>query len=106
MRVVSPILTIAVPFFWVQPTLSEWMLPSTLGYLGLCAHFVMAKSYGYASSVDLAPLGYLQIIFAVVYGVVLFGTTPSPWSIAGMGLIFASGLMIYTKRPRAVLPKS
>lgn len=100
----TAILTIAVPFFWVQPTHLEWMLLSALGCLGLCAHFVMAKSYVYASSADLAPLGYLQIIFAALYGVVLFGTTPSPWSIAGMGLIFASGLLVYTKRPRATLP--
>jgi drug/metabolite transporter (DMT)-like permease len=100
----TAILSMVVPFFWVQPSPLEWLLLALLGSMGLCAHFVMAKSYTYASSADLAPLGYLQIIFAVLYGVVLFGTTPSLWSLAGMGLIFISGLLVYAKRPQAVTP--
>jgi len=48
--------------------------------------------------VVLAPLSYLQIVFAALYGVVLFGDRPGLWSLAGMALVCASGLVVYAKR--------
>lgn len=92
------ILSAVVPFYWAQPDTWQWVQLAVLGSLGLCAHFLMAKSYRYASSTVLAPLGYLQIIFATLYGMLLFGNYPVPYSILGMGLIFMSGLLVYGRR--------
>lgn len=92
------ILSVAVPFFWVQPSMAQWLMLLTLGCLGLCAHYLIAKSYTYASSATLAPLGYLQIVFATIYGVVLFDATPTLSTGIGMLLIFASGMLVYGKR--------
>jgi drug/metabolite transporter (DMT)-like permease len=92
------LLSLAVPFFWIAPTPMQWLLLVALGCMGLCAHFVMAKSYTCASSADLAPLGYLQIIFAAGYGLVVFGNAPGVASLAGMALIVASGLLVYWKQ--------
>jgi drug/metabolite transporter (DMT)-like permease len=97
------ILSVAVPFFWVSPDLTQWLMLVVLGTLGLCAHSLLAKSYAYASSSVLAPLGYLQIVFATAYGVVLFGGYPTLSSVLGMVLIFLSGLVVYAKRPVAVV---
>jgi drug/metabolite transporter (DMT)-like permease len=46
----------------------------------------------------LAPLGYLQIIFATIYGVLLFNGYPVLSSLLGIGLIFISGLLVYGRR--------
>lgn len=94
----TAILSVVVPFFWAEPSAYQWLLLAALGSLGLCAHFLMAKAYRYASSTALAPLGYLQIIFATFYGVVLFGNYPVMTSIFGMALIFVSGLLVYARR--------
>jgi drug/metabolite transporter (DMT)-like permease len=92
------ILSAIVPFYWADPDWLQLGLLLVLGGLGLCAHFLMAKSYRYASSSVLAPLGYLQIIFAVAYGILLFGNYPGTASMFGIGLIFLSGLMVYARR--------
>jgi drug/metabolite transporter (DMT)-like permease len=97
------ILSVIVPFYWVQPSLLQCGLLLVLGGLGLCAHFLMAKAYRFASSSALAPLGYLQIIFATVYGVLLFGNYPVAASVFGIALIFISGLLVYGKRQPAAL---
>jgi drug/metabolite transporter (DMT)-like permease len=100
----TAILSLVVPFFWAAPGTLQWLLLAALGCMGLCAHLLMAKSYVYASSTTLAPLGYLQIIFATVYGVLLFGSTPGLWSMLGIGLVFVSGLLVYARRPAALHP--
>lgn len=94
----TAILSVVVPFYWATPTGFEWCLLLILGCLGLSAHFLLAKSYNYASSTVLAPLGYLQIIFATAYGVLLFGGYPVLSSVLGMVLIVLSGLLVYGKR--------
>lgn len=94
----TAILSVVVPFYWAAPTGFQWCLLLVLGCFGLSAHFLLAKSYTYASSTVLAPLGYLQIIFATAFGVLLFGGYPVVSSVFGMALIVLSGLLVYGKR--------
>lgn len=93
----TALLTTAVPFYWGYPSPAQWVALVVLGGMGLGAHFLLAKAYTYASSAVLAPLGYLQIIFAAGYGVVLFKNPPNLWSLAGMALICVSGLVVSRK---------
>lgn len=97
------ILSLVVPFYWATPSATQWLLLVVLGSLGLSAHFLISTSYRYASSSVLAPLGYLQIVFAAGYGVLLFGGYPVMSSVLGMVLICLSGLVVYARRPTAVL---
>lgn len=99
----TALLSLAVPFFWAAPSPSQWLMLLVLGSLGLSAHFLIAKSYRYASSSVLAPLGYLQIVFAAGYGVVFFDSYPGLSSAFGMALICLSGLLVYAKRTSAVV---
>jgi drug/metabolite transporter (DMT)-like permease len=52
----------------------------------------LAFRFGAASAV--APFSYLAAVFAVLFGGVVFGEFPNPWSLAGMALIVGSGLGI------------
>ncbi|RAU44613.1 MULTISPECIES: DMT family transporter [unclassified Pseudomonas] len=94
----TAILSLVVPFFWATPSLSQCAMLLMLGGLGMTAHLLISKSYVYASSSVLAPLGYLQILFAAVYGVVFFDSYPVLSSSLGMALICLSGLLVYFKR--------
>jgi hypothetical protein len=74
----------------------EGILPSVGGWAEIIGHntifvddedplahgfqLVSPKRVDYCST-----LGYLPIIFAAPYEILLLGTTPSPWLIAGMG---------------------
>ncbi|MBN8194814.1 DMT family transporter, partial [Bacillus sp. NTK074B] len=47
-----------------------------------------------------APMQYSQIIWATLFGAVLFGESPDLWTIVGAGLIVASGLYIVFRESR------
>ncbi|MFY1667914.1 DMT family transporter [Pseudomonas sp. Pseu.R1] len=95
----TALLSLVVPFYWASPTLLQWGMLLVLGGMGMSAHLLISKSYVYASSSVLAPLGYLQILFAAVYGVLFFDSYPVLSSTLGMALICLSGLLVYLKRP-------
>jgi len=46
----TAILALIVPFYWSQPTVSEWGLLVLVGALGLRGHFMMSTAYQHASS--------------------------------------------------------
>ncbi|SDH59655.1 DMT family transporter [Pseudomonas abietaniphila] len=94
----TALLSLVVPFYWVSPSALQWVLLLILGGMGLSAHFLISKAYQYASSSLLAPLGYLQIVFATGYGMVFFDSYPVMSSVFGMVLICLSGLLVYIKR--------
>jgi drug/metabolite transporter (DMT)-like permease len=97
----TALLSLVVPFYWASPSLSQCLLLLVLGGMGLSAHFLISKAYRFATSSVLAPLGYLQIVFATVYGVLFFGNYPVMTSMFGMALICVSGLLVYAKRTPA-----
>jgi drug/metabolite transporter (DMT)-like permease len=99
----TALLSLVVPFYWASPSLSQCLLLLVLGGMGLSAHFLISKAYRFASSSVLAPLGYLQIVFATVYGVLFFGNYPVLTSMFGMALICVSGLLVYAKRTPAAV---
>ena len=44
-----------------------------------------------ADASRLAPLVYVQLVSATIMGIVVFGDWPDGWSLAGLGLLLASG---------------
>jgi drug/metabolite transporter (DMT)-like permease len=87
------IASLALPLFWVTPTLDDlsWMLP--MGLAGTIAHWLLASAYQSASPSFLAPFSYIQIVFSVFLGFVLYSTFPSFVALGGVLLISLSGLI-------------
>lgn len=86
--------TVAVPFVWQTPDLEQWGLMIGLGLLGGIGHglFILAHQEAPASTV--APFMYVQILWALGLGWVLFGDWPGIWTGIGAGIIILSGLII------------
>jgi drug/metabolite transporter (DMT)-like permease len=85
-----------LPFEWVTPPASHWFLVALVAVTATAGHALIVVAFGYAPASLLAPLSYIQIVWASAMGYVVFGDTPGPASLVGMGLIIASGL--YTAR--------
>lgn len=52
----------------------------------------------------IAPLGYCGLIFAVTYGLVLFGELPNLAMLAGAAVIAGGGLVVISGERPAPLP--
>lgn len=103
----SIVFGIAFPFFWEDrtPTLLEIGLFIFMGAAGGIGHYFFTLAYRHAPASLLAPVTYLQLVWAVLLGWLFFNTTPDGLSILGMGIVAVSGLMIALKSRRKIIQK-
>lgn len=100
---------LALPWFWEGRSPSSWeiLLFLSLGIYGGLGHFLFTAAYRYAAASIVAPLSYLQLVWAGLLGWVVFGHVPDGLTLVGMCVIAASGLLIAVKsRPVSGHPPS
>lgn len=90
----SVLISFALPFVWVTPTLAEVLVFAATGVLGFLAHFSIVRSLELADASTVAPLNYVRLVWAIGIGFVLFGDVPGAATLAGGAIIVASGLYV------------
>lgn len=58
-------------------------------------HWLIYMATTRASAAEIAPMTYVQLLIAVGLGIILFGDWPDLTSLAGAGIIVASGLILW-----------
>jgi len=94
--VISP----ALPWTWQAPDVAGWALLATYGVLGFTSHFTLVLAYRHASASVLAPFFYVQLVLAIVAGVVFFHSFPDAWTFFGILLICGSGIYVWYSQRR------
>lgn len=89
------ILSVVVPFVWIQPSLIEWGMMAMMGTSAGIGHFAMIKAYQVAPAPTVAPYFYSHLIWSTIFGYSFFATVPSIWTLSGAAVIVTSGLYIY-----------
>ncbi|MCE7876851.1 MAG: DMT family transporter, partial [Betaproteobacteria bacterium PRO3] len=97
-------LTPLLPFVAI-PTAWSWTSAGLFALLGVFAgsgHALLTRAFLRAPASLLAPFGYLQIVWATLYGFLVFDQFPDGWSFTGMAVIVASGVALaWQERVRA-----
>lgn len=84
------------PSGWVPLQSSfDLMLLSLLGIVAMTAHVLVNRSLKLADAATVAPLQYTLLLWAVVFGWLIFGDVPQPSIVIGAGLIVVAGLYIF-----------
>lgn len=86
---------LTLPFGWRWP--ENWMdggLLIATGLIGGVGQLLMTQSYRLADASMLAPYDYVQLIWALVIGYVVFDEMPVPLVFAGAALVAATGIFI------------
>ncbi|WP_445734457.1 DMT family transporter [Mariniflexile sp.] len=78
---------------WVTPKGTEWLYLFSLGAFGYYGQLYMTKAFQNAATNLMAPLKYIEVVFTVILGAVLFNEIYTFWSLLGMALII-SGLVL------------
>ena len=80
--------------------MSGWdlMLMVGTGVFGAFGHLLLVRAYMAASASTLAPFSYAHAACSLVTGLLFFGAFPDALSLAGMGLIVATGVVMALRR--------
>lgn len=93
-------LPIALPF-WQTPTLAQTGLFLACGVLGTFAHYCMTRSFMLADISAMQPMRFLDLIWASMFGLLLFGHLPTATALLGGAVIVASTIWIARRESAA-----
>jgi len=60
----------------------------------------MTKAFQMASTSHVAPLKYIEVVFTVLFGLVLFGEVYTFWSLLGIALIIGGLILNVSYKPK------
>jgi drug/metabolite transporter (DMT)-like permease len=93
---------IAAPLGWVTPSLPDLGLFAAAGCISIAAALGVNRSLKLAPASVVVPYQYTMIIWAVIFGYVVFGDVPSAAMLAGAAVIIVAGLYIFLREQSVV----
>lgn len=84
--------SIAGPATWVWPDRLGWALLVLVAILGSGAHLALIRALTVAEAGSLQPYSYTMLLWAAIFGAVVFGDIPDAWTWVGAAIVMTSGL--------------
>jgi drug/metabolite transporter (DMT)-like permease len=79
------------------PSVQGWLLLAGIGAATQVGQVFLTKGLAVERAGRASSMGYLQICFAIVWQLLVFGDPPSVWTLAGATLIVAGTLAVSTR---------
>lgn len=92
-----------LPFYWVTPDIEGTGLFLLTGALGFMGQYLVIRALQEGEASTVAPFLYTQLIWATLFGVVLFGNFPDLWTFIGAAIVIGSGIYIWHRERRRAL---
>ncbi|OSI32379.1 DMT family transporter [Bradyrhizobium canariense] len=84
-------------FHWVPPTPGSLVIFALAGCVSVTALFCVNRSLKLAPASVVVPYQYSMIVWAVIFGFVVFGDVPEIATIVGAAIIIGAGFYIYLR---------
>ncbi len=91
----SVAMTLAGIWFWEPMIPTDWIYMGCLCITGVTGHWLLIKCYEVAEASAVQPFAYLQLVFAAIIGITVFGETVRTNVAIGAALIVAAGLFTF-----------
>ncbi|GLR15426.1 hypothetical protein GCM10007940_00410 [Portibacter lacus] len=78
---------------WIQPTGYQWLLLGSLGFFGYLGQLYMTKAFQIAEANKVAPMKYIEAIFAIIVGWIWFHESYTWLGLLGIVLIITGMLL-------------
>jgi drug/metabolite transporter (DMT)-like permease len=67
------------------------------GAIGSVGHYLLIAAHRLAPPALITPFMYTQLVWGITLGYLVFGQLPNAWTLAGAGIVIASGLYIFNR---------
>ena len=88
---------LSIPFGWVIPTIKDFLILAMIGIFGGVANLWLSQSYKYSEVSLVTPLKYLALVFAIIFGYLIWDEVPTIKSLFGAALVIFSTLIIFRR---------
>ncbi len=82
---------------WVLPTRIDLAIFITMGLCGSVANLLLTQSYRLAEASLVTPIKYLSLVFAIVFGFLIWSEIPKLLTLFGALLVITSSLIIFIR---------
>lgn len=79
---------------WVTPSLADALVLTANGMLAACGMLLFVSAYKYGESNFVAPFEYSAMLWALLYGILVFGDFPDAFTGIGATVVIAAGLLM------------
>ena len=93
-------MTVIGVWFWEPMTATDWVIMGCLCIAGVTGHWLLIRCYEVAEASAVQPFAYLQLVFASIIGITLFGETVQSNVAIGVAIIVAAGLFTFWRERR------
>ena len=87
----------SIPQGWVMPSLNHLILLSFVGIFGGVANLWLSQSYKYSEVSLVTPLKYLALVFAIIFGYLIWDEIPTIKTLVGATLVIVSSIIIFRR---------
>ena len=103
-------LVLSVPFAlaggWRWPTPGAWALLGGVAATTQVGQWTLTRGLYLLDAATATAVGYVQVVFAFAWGMLVFGDVPAAPQIAGAAVVVASVLALVARRPAPPAPPS
>ncbi|MEW6689642.1 MAG: DMT family transporter [Pseudomonadota bacterium] len=86
---------------WAAPSAAQWTLLVACGFLGAGGHYCIVRAFRVADISAVQSVKFLELVWAALLGLAMFGTVPESSTVAGGVVILASTLWLARLEARA-----
>jgi drug/metabolite transporter (DMT)-like permease len=86
-----------IPMGWIMPNVQDFVLLALIGVTGGSANLFLTQSYKLSEVSLVAPLKYLALIFAIIFGYLIWNEIPTIKTLVGASLVVLASLIIFRR---------
>ena len=97
--------TLVLPFIYIPMPIAHLGMLAYIAAMGMIASLLLISAYRVAPAVIVAPMQYSQIIWATIFGSMVFNETHDLWTAVGTAIIIASGIYIVLREDKPTVSR-
>jgi drug/metabolite transporter (DMT)-like permease len=99
-------MTMVGVWYWEPMSQSDWGFMAILCCTGALGHYLLIRAYEVAEASAVQPFAYLQLVFASMIGITVFGEVLEPNVAVGACVVIAAGLFTLWRQRVKAAPKA